>query len=75
MLPVAGLSDQPTVVPDGRFRTENWYVPEGATVTVAGLTPLDPVRVIVAVPRTACVEEFFAVTVIVVCEATVLGAV
>ncbi len=72
---MAELSDQATVVPDGRFTIENCCVPEGATVTVAGLTLVDPVRVRVAVPRTACVEEFFAVTVTVVCEATVLGAV
>ncbi len=66
---------QLTVVPEGKFTTENCVVPKGATVAVAGLRLVFPVRVMVAVPRTACVEEFFAVTVIVVCEATVLGAV
>ena len=58
------------VSPEGRFRTENCFVPEGATVAVAGLTlgVGDASSVTLAVPRT--VEEFFAVMVIVVCEAT-----
>ena len=78
MPPVAGFTDHATVTPEGRFCTENCFVPEGATVTVAGLTLGGggvAVRVKVAVPRTACVDEFFAVTVTVVCVATVLGAV
>lgn len=48
-------------------------------VAVAGLTLLggagEAVRVKVAVPRTAWVEEFFAVTVTFCGEATLLGAV
>jgi hypothetical protein len=66
MLPVAGLMDQVTVSPVGRFRTENCLVPEGATVAVAGLTlgAGEACRVTLAVPRT--VEELFAVTVTVV---------
>jgi hypothetical protein len=66
MLPVTGLTDQVTLTPEGRFRTENCCVPEGATVAVAGVTlgAGDAWRVKLAVPRT--VEEFFAVTVTVV---------
>ena len=66
MVPVAGLTDQVTVSPEGRFRTENCLVPDGATVAVAGLTlgVGDACKVTLAVPRT--VEPFFAVTVIVV---------
>ena len=66
MLPTAELRDQVTLSPDGRFRTENCFVPEGATVAVAGLT-LDGVEacsVTLAVPR--MVEPLFAVMVIVV---------
>ena len=66
MLPVAGLIDQVTLSPEGRFTTENCLVPAGATVAVAGLT-LDvgeACSVMLAVPRT--VEELFAVTVTVV---------
>jgi hypothetical protein len=69
MLPVVGLTDQMTLTPDGRFSTENCFVPEGPTVAVAGLTLVgggDAFRVKLAVPRTASVEEFAAVTVIVV---------
>jgi hypothetical protein len=79
ILPVEGLSDHVTVVPEGRFCTVNCRVPAGATVAVAGLTLVgaagEAVRVRVAVPRTALVDEFFAVAVTVVCVATVLGAV
>ncbi len=56
-------------------------VPDGATVTVAGVTLVgaggagEAVKVTLAVPKTALVEEFFAVTVTVVWVATVLGAV
>jgi hypothetical protein len=56
MLPVIGLSDQTTVTPEARFCTENCFVPEGATVAVAGLTLGGrgvAVSVKVAVPRTA----------------------
>ena len=55
MLPVAGLTDQVMVSPEGRFRTENCLVPEGATVAVAGLTlgVGDASRVRLAVPSTA----------------------
>jgi hypothetical protein len=77
MLPVVGLTDQVTLAPEGRFRTENCCVPEGATLAVAGLTLVggEACRVKLAVPRTASVEEFVAVTVIVVWAATLLGAV
>ena len=56
MAPVAGLTDHATVTPEGRFCTENWVVPAGATVTVDGVTLGGggvAVRVKVAVPRTA----------------------
>ena len=68
ILPEAGLTDQVTVTPEGGLRTENCRVPEGATVAVAGLTldAGDACRVKLAVPRAEFVEEFFAVTVIVV---------
>jgi hypothetical protein len=71
MLPVVGLTDQLTLTPDGRFRTENCFVPEGATDAVAGLTLVgggggDACRVRLALPRTASVEEFAAVTVMAV---------
>ncbi len=71
MPPVDGLIDQPTVVPEGKFTTENCCVPEGATVTVAGLMLVgdagsDAVSVTTAVPRVAFVDAFFAVTVTVV---------
>ena len=67
MLP-AGLADQVAVTPEGRLRTENCWVPEGATVAVAGLTlgVGEACKVKLAVARTAWVEEFFAVIVIVV---------
>jgi hypothetical protein len=39
MLP-DGLADHATVVPEGRFNTENCAVPAGATVAVVGLTLL-----------------------------------
>jgi hypothetical protein len=70
MLPVAGLMDQVVVSPEGRFTTENCLVPEGATVAVVGLTlgVGEADKVMLAVPRT--VEELFAVTVMVVCDAT-----
>jgi hypothetical protein len=76
MLPVVvGLMDQVTVSPEGRLRTENCFVPAGATVAVAGLTlgVGDACSVMLAVPRT--VEKLFAVTVTVVWAATSLGAV
>jgi hypothetical protein len=38
MLPVAGLADQVALTLEGRLRTENCWIPEGATLTVAGLT-------------------------------------
>ena len=68
MLPIRGLTDQVAVTPEGRLRTENCCVPEGATVAVAGLTMGvgEACKVKLAVPRTASVEEFVAVTVIVV---------
>jgi hypothetical protein len=77
MLPFRGLTDQAAVTPEGRLRTENCCVPEGATVAVVGLTlgAGDACRVKLAEPRTDFVEEFVAVTVIVVCVATLLGAV
>ena len=76
---MAGLIDHFAVVPEGKFCTVNCLVPEGATVMVDGVTLVGgagvAVRVKLAVPRTACVEEFVAVTVIAVCVATVVGAV
>ncbi len=50
-------------------------MPEGATVDVPGLTLGEACRVKLAVPRIEFVEEFVAVTVMVVCAATLLGAV
>jgi hypothetical protein len=75
MVPVDGLIDQVVVSPEGKFSMVNCLVPEGAIVAVAGLTLGfgDADRVMLAVPRT--VEELFAVTVTVVCDATSLGAV
>ena len=77
MLPVAGLIDQVTLSPEGRFTTENCLVPAGATVAVAGLTlgVGEACRVKLPVPRTVLVEEFAAVTVMVVRSGTLLGAV
>jgi hypothetical protein len=78
MLPVAGLTAQATVVPEGKFSTENCWVFAGATVTVTGLTLMgsgEAWRVKVADPRTAFVDELVAVTLMFVCAATVLGAV
>jgi hypothetical protein len=77
MLPVDGLIDHATAVPDGRFLTENCWVPEGATVAVAGLTLVggEACRVKLAVPRTEFVDEFVAVTIVVVWAATLFGAV
>jgi hypothetical protein len=59
------------------LRTENCFVPAGATVAVAGLTlgEGEACSVILAVPRTALVAEFVAVTVTVAWDATLLGAV
>jgi hypothetical protein len=75
MLPTEELMDQVTLSPEGRFTTENCFVPDGATVAVAGLTlgVGDAWRVTLAVPRT--VEPLFAVMVIVVWEVTLVGAV
>lgn len=70
MLPVAGLMDQATLSPEGRLTTENCLVAAGAMVAVDGLT-LDAgeaSNVMLAVPRT--VDEAFAVTVMVACDAT-----
>ena len=69
--------DQVTLSPEGRLRTENCFVPAGATVAVAGLTlgVGEACTVRVAVPRTALVAEFVAVTVTVAWDATSLGAV
>jgi hypothetical protein len=78
MLPVVvGLMDQVTVSPEGRLRTENCLVPAGATVAVAGVTlgVGEACTVRLAVPRTALVAEFVAVTVTVVWAARSLGAV
>lgn len=73
MVPVAGLIDQVVESPDGKLTTENCLVPEGASVAVDGLTLGDAVKVMLAVPRT--VDPLFALTVMLVCEATALGAV
>jgi hypothetical protein len=75
MLP-AGLADQVGVTPEGRLRTANCFVPEGATIAVAGVTlgVGDACRVKLAVPRMAIVEEFVAVIVRVCWVGTLLGA-
>jgi hypothetical protein len=81
MLPVAGITAQATLAPEGKFATENCWVPEGATVALAGLMlgvgaiRAEACRVKPALPRTDCVDEFFAMTVTVCCAATLLGAV
>jgi len=77
MLPVAWLIDQVMVSPEGRFRTENCFVPEGATVAVAGLTlgVGEACTVRLAVPMTASVDEFIAVIVRVCWDWTFIGAV
>jgi hypothetical protein len=77
-LPVAGITAQATLAPEGKFATENCWVPEGTTVAVAGLTLVaarEACRVKLAAPSTEFVEEFVAVTVMVVCTAMLLGAV
>jgi hypothetical protein len=76
MVPTAGLADQVTLAPEGRFTTENCSVPDGATVAVAGLTLVagEALSFKLAVPSTASVVEFFAVMVMVSAEATVFGA-
>ena len=55
MMPVPGLIDHVTEVPEGKFCTENTWLADGAKVTVAGLTlgVGVAVRVKVAVPSTA----------------------
>jgi hypothetical protein len=77
MLPDPELIDQPAVTPEGRFWTANCWVPEGAKVTVAGLTlgVGEAWRVTLAVPSTASEKEFDAVMVRVCCAGTLLGAV
>jgi hypothetical protein len=62
MVPVAGLSAHVTLLPAGRFRTENCSVPAGATVAVDGATLMagEAVKVKLAVPRTAYWAEFVA---------------
>ena len=85
MVPVAGLRAQTTLVPEGKFSTENCWVFAGSTLAVEGLTVVVGVGVGVgageacsvklALPRMDCVDEFVATTVTVVCAATVLGAV
>jgi len=78
MLPVAGLTAQATLTPEGRLLTANCTVPEGATVAVAGLmlgAARKACRVKLAVPSTEFVDEFVAVTVRAVCAETLLGAV
>jgi len=75
MFPTAGLTDQATLAPEGRFRTENCWVAEGATVAVVGLTLGEACSVTLAVPRIDCVAEFVAVMVRVCWVATQVGAV
>jgi hypothetical protein len=82
MVPTAGLADQVTLAPDGKFMTENCSVPDGATVAVAGLTLVtgEAVSVKLAVPNTAYATGFVdtslnAVIVIVCSDGTVAGAV
>jgi hypothetical protein len=77
MVPAAGLSVHVTPAPAGRFRTENCSLPAGATVAADGLTLVgrEAFKVKVDFPRTAWVDEFFAVTVTVSWEATLFGAV
>ena len=59
------LTDQAMPTPEGRLRTENCLVPDGATVAVAGLTLDDSIQSHAGSSQDA-VEELFAVTVIVV---------
>ena len=65
------------MVPEGKFRTENCVVPAGARVAFDGLTRVgrEVVSLKLAVPRTACVDEFVAVMVRISLEATLFGAV
>ena len=70
MFPVAGLTPQATLTPEGKLFTVNCWVFEGATVADDGLTlggdAGEAVNFKLAVPRTACVEELVAGTVMVV---------
>jgi hypothetical protein len=78
ILPTAGLFAQVTLVPEGKFKTENCLVPAGATMAAEGVMLVGggvAVKVKLAFPRTAWVDEFFAVTVTVSWEATLFGAV
>ena len=77
MLPVAGLIDQATVSPEGRFTTENCLVSDGATVAVAGLTLVagEACRFKAALPKVIRVEVLMAVTVIISAAGTLFGAV
>jgi hypothetical protein len=66
MLPVAGPTAQATLAPEGKFVTENCWVPEGATAAVAGLTlvvgAVGATKLIVADP--VAVSSFALVAVI-----------
>lgn len=59
MLPMAGLTDQVAVVPEGKFTTEKVCVPDGATVTVTGLTLVAAgLRTLEAIRLTLPLEDF-----------------
>jgi hypothetical protein len=77
MLPTAGVSDHLRPTPAGRFRTENCWVPEAASVAVAGLTLVagDACRFTEALPKATRVEELMAVTVMISAVGTLFGAV
>jgi hypothetical protein len=78
MLPVAGLTAQATLVPEGKFSTENCSVFAGATVTVAGVTvvaEVDASRLIVAVALLVVSAALVAVIVMLCATLIVVGAV
>jgi hypothetical protein len=66
------VNDAADVVPFGPITSSGSVI---VVVVEGGGDAGEAVRVRVAVPRTALVDEFFAVAVTVVCVATVLGAV
>jgi hypothetical protein len=67
------VNDAADVVPFGPITSSGSVIV--VVVEGGGGDAGEAVRVRVAVPRTALVDEFFAVAVTVVCVATVLGAV
>jgi len=77
---IQSCSDPLTFVPGGITNEAVDVVPPGAVTSIGNVIVVEAaageaVNAKLAVPRIACVEELVAVTVIVVCAATVLGAV